>query len=44
MSIRDDVRNMKKDAPILAASKVDVRNAALFKIKENLEKKKQSIF
>ncbi len=44
MSIRDDVRNMKKDAPILAASKIDVRNAALFKIKENLEKKKQSIF
>ena len=44
MSIRDEVREMKKDAPILAASDVDERNAALLKIKENLEKEKQSIF
>ena len=31
MSIRDEVREMKKDAPILAASDVDERNAALLK-------------
>ncbi len=44
MSIRDEVREMKKDAPSLAASKVSVRDAALLKIKKNLEKNKEAIF
>ncbi len=44
MSIRDEVREMKKYAPVLAAASADERNAALLKIKENLEKNKESIF
>ncbi len=44
MSIREDVAKMKKEAPFMAASTVEMRNAALRKIQENLQAGKEKIF
>lgn len=44
MKIREEVRNMKKDAPFLAASSIDTRNKALELIAENLKAHKEEIF
>ena len=44
MKIREEVRNMKKDAPFLAASSIDTRNKALELIAENLKAHKDEIF
>ena len=44
MSIRDDVINMKKSAPFLAASSIDLRNKALELIITNLNEHSEAIF
>lgn len=44
MKIREEVRNMKKDAPFLAASSIETRNKALELIAENLKAHKEEIF
>lgn len=44
MSIRDEVRKMKEDAPFLAASSLAERNAALAAVKEGLLSHKEEIF
>lgn len=44
MSIKDEVRKMKKDAPFLAASTIDQRNHALELIAKNLEANAAKIF
>ena len=44
VGIREEVTKMKKAAPVLAASSIESRNAALLKIKEALIEEKESIF
>ena len=44
MSIRDDVINMKKVAPVMAGSSIDIRNKALLLIKDSLKNNKDKIF
>lgn len=44
VGIREEVIKMKKAAPVLAASSIESRNAALLKIKEALIEEKESIF
>ena len=44
MSIAEDVRKMKKDAPKLAASDVSIRNEALKNAAEALKANKEKIF
>ncbi len=44
MTIREEVKKMKLEAPVLAASSADIRSAALLLIKENLEKHAAEIF
>lgn len=44
MSIKENVKKMKMDAPFLATSSIDVRNNALLKIAENLSKNSAAIF
>ncbi len=44
MSIQSEVRLMKKDAPFMAASSLEMRNNALGKIKENLIANAEEIF
>lgn len=44
MKIREEVREMKKDAPFLAASSIETRNKALELIAENLKAHKEEIF
>ena len=44
MSIRDDVINMKKVAPVMAGSSIEIRNKALLLIKDSLKNNKDKIF
>jgi len=44
MTIREEVRKMKLDAPVLAASSAELRNRALLLVKDNLEKHAEEIF
>lgn len=44
MSIKESVAGMKKNAPLLAASTIEVRNKALEIIAENLQKNAEEIF
>lgn len=44
MSIREEVRKMKKDAPFLAASSIEKRNEALALIAENLKAHATEVF
>ena len=44
MSIRDDVINMKRVAPAMAGSSIEIRNKALLLIKDSLKNNKDKIF
>ena len=44
MGVKEEIRKMKSDAPFLAASSVEVRNGALAKIMEALEKNAGAVF
>ncbi len=44
MDIRSEAREMKLQAPVLAASSLEERNAALLAVAEALEEKKEEIF
>ena len=44
MSIRDDARQMKLDAPTMAATDIDARNDALCRVREALVDHADEIF
>ena len=44
MSIRDDVINMKRVAPAMAGSSIEIRNKALLLIKDSLKNNADKIF
>lgn len=44
MSIKEEVRKMKKDAPFLAASTIEMRNQALSTIAKNLKARAEEVF